>query len=261
MNRVHRYDCKFFVQLHHPGRQSIPLTVGTLPIAINLERISPKFRDIFYKMTPLAKKMQERGIVLRVAGPSKTKPCSFAKGRNRSLHNKEVKKIIQQFIDAATRVKAAGADGVELHAAHGYLIQEFLSPHTNKRTDEYGGSLENRMRFITEIINGIKNSCGKNFPIVVRLTVDECYAMIGEPNKGYGLDEGIRIARQLEVLEIDAIDVSSGYYETMNYWLEPASFSLGWRAYMAEAVKKEVSIPVIAANLIRTPKQDRKSVV
>lgn len=255
VSRVHNQNCKIFVQLHHPGRQSIPLTVGTLPIAIGLEKISPKCRDIFYKMTPLAKKMQDRGIVLRVAGPSKTKPCKFAKGRNRALSNKEIKKIIKQFIEAAKRAQLAGADGVELHAAHGYLIQEFLSPNTNKRTDEYGGSLENRMRFILEVIAGIKESCGDAFPICVRLTVDECYDKIGEPERGYQLEEGVRIAKRLEKAGIAAIDVSSACYETMNYWLEPTSFPLGWRKYMAEAVKKEVSIPVIAANLIRSPGQ------
>lgn len=255
VRRVHNHDCKIFVQLHHPGRQSIPLTVGTLPIAIGLERISPKCRDIFYKMTPLARKLQDRGIVLRVAAPSKTKPCKFAKGRNRALRNKEVKKIVRQFIEASKRVQVAGADGVELHAAHGYLIQEFLSPYTNKRKDEYGGSFENRMRFLLEIIGGIKETCGDDFPIIVRLTVDECYAKVGEQDKGYTLEEGIKIAKRLEEAGISAINVSSGSYETMNYWLEPASFPLGWRKYMAEAVKKEVSIPVIAANLIRSPKQ------
>lgn len=255
VSRVHNHNCKIFVQLHHPGRQSIPLTVGTLPIAIGLEKISPKCRDAFYKMTPLARKMQDKGIVLRVAAPSKTEPCKFAKGRNRALSNKEVKKIIKQFIEAAKRVQLAGADGVELHAAHGYLIQQFLSPNTNKRTDEYGGTLDNRMRFLLEIIDGIKKSCGDDFPICVRLTVDECYGKIGEPEKGYVLEEGVKIAKRLEEVGVAAIDVSSGCYETMNYWLEPTSFPLGWRKYMAEAVKKEVTIPVIAANLIRSPEQ------
>lgn len=255
IKRVHKHNCKIFVQLHHPGRQSIPLTVGTLPIAIGLERISPRFKNVFYKMTPLARKLQERGIVLRVAAPSKTRPCRFAKGRNRALRNKEVKKIIKQFIEAARRVQVTGADGVELHAAHGYLIQEFLSPYTNKRTDEYGGSFENRMKFLLEIIRGIKETCGDDFPISVRLTVDECYSKIGEGDRGYGLEEGVKIAKCLEEAGIAVINVSSGTYETMNYWLEPTSFQLGWRKYMAEAVKKEVAIPVIAANLIRSAKQ------
>ena len=153
------------------------------------------------------------------------------------------------------RVKKAGCDGVELHSSHGYLLQQFLSPVTNRRTDEYGGSLENRMRFILNIIKGIKAACGEDFPVIVRLTVDECYEKIGEKGKGYTLDEGVEIARRLEKAGIDAIDVSCAGYDTFNYWLEPVSFEPGWRKYMAKAVKDAVSIPVIAANLIRSPEQ------
>ncbi len=260
VDKIHNHDCKVFVQLHHPGRQNLPITVGILPMAIGLEKITPRFRNAFYKMTPLAKKMQDKGIVLSVVGPSKTPPCSFAKGRNRALRHAEVKKLIKKFIDGAIRVKKTGADGVELHAAHGYLIQQFLSPLTNKRTDEYGGSLENRMRFLLEIIEGIKNNCGQDFPIVVRLSVDECYDKIGGNKKGYSLLEGVEIAKRLEKAGIAAIDISSASYETMNYWLEPTTFEPGWRKYMAQAVKKEVSIPVIAANLIRSAKQAEEQI-
>ena len=160
-----------------------------------------------------------------------------------------------QFIEAAQRVKKAGCDGVELHAAHGYLIQQFLSPNTNRRTDEYGGSLENRMRFLTEIIDGIRITCGRDFPIVVRLSVDEMYDRIGQPGKGYGLEEGLQMAKILSDKHIDAIDVSSACYDTFNYWLEPVTFPCGWRKHLAQAVKEVVNIPVIAANLIRTPEQ------
>ena len=259
VDKIHSHNCKIFVQLHHPGRQNIPITVGILPMAIGLEKFVPKFRDAFYKMTPLAKKMQEKGIVLSVVGPSKTPPCRFAKGRNRALRHAEIKKLIKKFIDGAVRVKKSGADGVELHAAHGYLIQQFLCPLTNHRKDEYGGSLENRMRFLIEIIEGIKISCGQDFPIMVRLSVDECYDKIGE-KKGYSLQEGVEIAKRLEKAGVAAIDVSSASYETMNYWLEPVTFELGWRKYMAQAVKKEVSIPVIAANLIRSAKQAEEQI-
>ena len=167
----------------------------------------------------------------------------------------EIKRIICQFIEGAVRVKKAGCDGVELHAAHGYLIQQFLSPNTNKRTDQYGGSLENRMRFLLEIIDGIRSNCGKDFPIVVRLTVDEMYSEIGQNGKGYNLEEGIKMAKILSDKGIDAIDVSSAAYDTFNYWLEPTTFTPGWRKYLASEVKKVVDIPVIAANLIRSPKQ------
>lgn len=139
----------------------------------------------------------------------------------------------------------AGADGVELHAAHGYLIQQFLSPYTNHRTDAYGGSLENRMRFLLEILQGIKSACGKDFPVIVRLTVDECYKEIGREGVGYMLDEGVKMAKALDKAGVDAIDVSSASYDTYNYWLEPTSFEPGWRKYMAAAVKKRFLYPCL----------------
>ncbi|MBQ1995811.1 MAG: FAD-dependent oxidoreductase, partial [Clostridia bacterium] len=148
-----------------------------------------------------------------------------------------------------------GCDGVELHSAHGYLLQQFLSPRTNKRTDEYGGSLQNRTRFIVNILKGIKARCGADFPVIVRLSADECYEKIGMAGEGYTLSEGVEIAKILEKNGADAIDVSSAGYDTFNYWLEPVSFEPGWRKYMAKAIKEAVSIPVLAANLIRSPEQ------
>jgi len=255
VERVHRHNCKIFVQLHHAGWQAEPLTVGTLPLAIAMDKVIPSFRRTFYSMVPFAEKMKEKGVALRVVGPSKIEPNRFTGARNRALRRGEIKKLERQFIRAAKRVQMAGADGVELHASHGYLIQQFLSPYTNRRKDEYGGSLDNRMRFLLNIIQGIRNECGRDFPISVRLTVDECYDKIGEPLKGYHLEEGLKIAGRLEKAGIDVLNVSSAGYETMNYWLEPTSFVPGWRKYMAAAVKKVVRIPVIAANLIRSPEQ------
>lgn len=130
-----------------------------------------------------------------------------------------------------------------------------MSPVTNRRTDKYGGSLENRMRFLNEIIDDVRSKCGKDFPIIVRLTVDEMYDRIGQKGKGYGLDEGLKMAQMLDKKGIDAIDVSSAAYDTFNYWLEPTTFECGWRKNLAAEVKKVVNIPVIAANLIRSPKQ------
>ncbi|MGN0468272.1 MAG: FAD-dependent oxidoreductase, partial [Acutalibacteraceae bacterium] len=120
---------------------------------------------------------------------------------------------------------------------------------------EYGGNLENRTRFIRNILKGIKTECGNKFPVIVRLSVDECYEMIGQRGKGYNLAEGVEIAKILEQNGADAIDVSCAGYDTFNYWLEPVSFEPGWRKYMAKAVKDSVSVPVLAANLIRSPEQ------
>jgi 2,4-dienoyl-CoA reductase-like NADH-dependent reductase (Old Yellow Enzyme family)/thioredoxin reductase len=255
VDRIHRHGTKIFVQLHHPGRQNLGLLVGTVPLSIFMDKYLPFYHNVLYKIVPAGKLLLKYHLVPRVLSPSKCERSYFSDGVNRSLRKSEIIKLIGQFADAALRVKQSGADGVELHASHGYLIQQFLSPNTNKRDDEFGGSLENRMRFLTEIIRRIRKKCGSDFPIIVRLTVDECYDRIGKPGKGYNLEEGIEIARMLEKSGIDAIDVSSAAYDTFNYWLEPPSFECGWRAYMAERVKKAVSIPVIAANLIRSPEQ------
>ena len=154
--------------------------------------------------------------------------------------------------------KKAGVDIVELHGAHGYLIQQFLSPYTNHRKDEYGGSFENRMRFLEEIVTGIKERCGKDYPLMVRLTVDEMMERIGKPGEGYGLETGKKIAKRLEELGVDAINVSSANYDTYNCWLEPTTYEPGWRKHLAKAIKETVNIPVVAANVIRTPEQAEK---
>lgn len=255
--RVQRHGAKFFVQLHHPGRQNVGLLVGTVPLSIQLEKLTKgAYGKLLYKLTPkVGPLLLENDIVPSSVAPSKCDPAYFAAGRVRALRKGEIKELEQQFIDAAVRVFKAGCDGVELHSAHGYLLQQFLSPVTNQRTDEYGGPLENRTRFICNIIKGIKEACGKDFPIIVRLSADECYRFIGQEGKGYTLAEGVKIAKILENAGVDAIDVSSAGYDTFNYWLEPVSFEPGWRKFMAKAIKEAVSIPVLAANLIRSPEQ------
>ena len=254
--RIHRHGAKIFVELHHPGRQNVGLLLYTVPFCAAMQKLWPGFPRFLYSLTPKAGPwLVEKKLVPAAVCPSRAEPSYVSGGRVRALTRGEIRRLIGQFADAAERVQKAGCDGVELHAAHGYLIQQFLSPYTNRRTDEYGGSLENRMRFLEEIIRAVRARCGPAFPIVVRLSVDECYDRIGRPGTGYGLDEGVAMARRLEKMGIDAIDVSSAAYDTFNYWLEPTSFPCGWRKHMARAVKEAVSIPVIAANLIRSPEQ------
>ena len=256
-DRIHKHNCKIMVELHHPGRQNLGLMIGTVPICnIGSKLMGNLYTKILTQaVIPQGKKLQDKHIVPRTVAPSKCERSKMSDSVNRELSVNEIKRIICQFIEGAVRVKKAGCDGVELHAAHGYLIQQFLSPNTTKRPDQYGGSLENRMRFLLEIIDGIRSNCGKDFPIVVRLTVDEMYSEIGQNGKGYNLEEGIKMAKILSDKGIDAIDVSSAAYDTFNYWLEPTTFTPGWRKYLASEVKKVVDIPVIAANLIRSPKQ------
>ena len=254
VERIHRHGTKIFCQLHHPGRQSNSLMIGSWPLMERIGRFWPGYWKYFFKLVPAAEKFAKTGLVPAVVAPSAV-ACEYSRQKTRALSNREVQSLIGDFVRAARRVQQARADGVELHAAHGYLIQQFLSPRTNRRTDEYGGSFENRMRFILEIIRGIRGHCGPDFPVVVRLAVDEYYRSIGKPGEGIELAQGVEIAKCLEQAGVDAIDVSSANYETMNYWLEPASFEPGWRRNLARAVKEKVKIPVLAANVIRSPEQ------
>lgn len=254
VDRVHRLGTKIFCQLHHPGRQNHGVMRGTWAMSGVTGRLWPGYWKLFVKVAPWAKKLADHGWALPVVGPSAV-VCTHDNQRTRALMRFEIRRLVDDFIRAARRVQLSGADGVELHAAHGYLIQQFLSPHTNRRTDEYGGSLDNRLRFLLEIIRGIRARCGPGFPLMVRLTVDEYYRCIGQAGRGIELEEGVEIARRLEQAGIDAIDVSSAGYETMNYWLEPVSFEPGWRANLARSVKEAVGIPVLAANLIRSAGQ------
>lgn len=257
VDRIHDNGAKFFVQLHHPGRQNVGLMIGTVPMSVMSEKLTKgKYGDILFKLTPkYGPKLIEKKISLSSVAPSKCEPAYFSGGRVRALTYNEIKALEGRFVQAAVRAFKAGCDGVELHCAHGYLLQQFLSPVTNTRHDEYGGNAENRTRFITNIIKSIKIECGKHFPVVVRLSVDECYDMIGETKKGYRLDDGVEYAKIFAKSGADAIDVSCAGYDTFNYWLEPVSFEHGWRKYMAKAVKDSVEVPVLAANLIRSPEQ------
>ena len=213
--KIQQHNTKLFLQLHHPGRQTFSKLIGDKP----------------------------------VVAPSAI-PCKFCRQETRELTTAEVQSLVQDFINGAKRAQAAGVDGIELHGAHGYLINQFLSPYTNKRTDLYGGSFENRLRFIAEIISGIRKECGA-FPISVRISVDEMLGAAGINEKGIELAEGIRIAQALEKMGVDAINASCGIYETGNAVVEPASYPQGWRTYLIKAVKDAVRIPVIAVNVIR----------
>jgi 2,4-dienoyl-CoA reductase-like NADH-dependent reductase (Old Yellow Enzyme family)/thioredoxin reductase len=215
---VHKHGSKIFIQLHHPGRETVSALLGGQP----------------------------------VVAPSAI-PCKLVNQETRALTTEEVKQLIRQFIDGAVRVKKAGCDGVELHAAHGYLLQQFLSPYTNKREDEYGGSFENRLRMVIEIIEGIRKECGADFPIGVRLSVEEFLDKRGVEEEYIHIQDGIKIAMAFEKAGVDFVDVSCGLYETGMTCVEPISFKQGWRGGMLSAVKKQLSIPVIGVSVIREP--------
>jgi NADPH-dependent 2,4-dienoyl-CoA reductase/sulfur reductase-like enzyme len=170
-----------------------------------------------------------------------------------AMSKAEIDEVVAKFAAAAGRCKTAGIDAVEIHGAHGYLITQFMSPYTNKRTDEYGGSLENRLRFLKEIIEAIRAETGPDYPIIVRLSVDEHLEFVGAPTEGIHLDEGIEIARRVEEFGVDALDISCGIYETMNTAWEPIGFDEGWKIDGPAKVKEVVNIPVIGVSVIRNP--------
>lgn len=225
--RVHAHGTKIFVQLFHPGRQNLVVfpTVWRLNEAAG--RLLPSYWKLFFRLAggvdeaslddPKMVKRMNRWMKPLLA-PSAV-PCGLGENPIRNQNTvamtiEQIKTLTAEFIAAAGRAQKAGADGVELHGAHGYLIQQFLSPYTNRRTDEYGGSLENRMRFLQEIIQGIRKECGAGFPISVRLSVEEFYDRIGFPGQGILLEEGVEMAKRLEGFGIDVINVSSGNYDT-----------------------------------------------
>lgn len=260
-DRLHAHGTKVFCQLHHPGNQGLSLMGIFAPMFELTGRVWPGYYSMLPKFVQFTGQypavgdwMIDHMRIPAVVSASRV-PCSLNNQRTRALRRSEIVKLVQNFARAARRVQLARGDGVELHAAHGYIIEQFLSTHTNQRRDEYGGSLENRMRFLREIIGGIRRECGNDFPIMVRLSVDDFYRCIGKPGQGIELEEGVEMARRLEKAGIDAINVSSGTYETANYTMEPMSFECGWRKHLAGAVKEVVTIPVVAANLIRMPEQ------
>ncbi|MFQ6067771.1 MAG: NADH:flavin oxidoreductase [bacterium] len=150
-----------------------------------------------------------------IVAPSAVGYISYGKKKNikivpREMTLAEVEEIAQSFIAAAGRAKRAGFDGVQLHAAHGYLLSEFLSPHTNRRTDAYGGSTKNRVRIILEILDGIRERCGKEWPVVIKLQVDDFLDV--EPS--LKMPESVEIARAVAEAGFDAIEISGGIYES-----------------------------------------------
>lgn len=209
---VHQYDSKIFLQLHHPGRAVSSAALG------GLQPVAP---------SPIAD-----GMVGEIP---------------HELTVAECEELVGKFVRGAGYAKLAGFDGVELHAAHGYLIGQFLSPYSNRRSDRYGGDEAGRLQFLREIITGIQKTCGARFPISVRLSCDEYV------EGGLRLEDSVRIAKELEKWGVAAINVSAGVYESGYAIIEPQGFPEGWKKHLAAEIRKNVSIPVIAVNNIKYP--------
>ena len=212
VDRIHAYDTKVFMQLHHPGNEAFPITLHGNP----------------------------------VIGPSPVM-CKTVGVVPKEMTTAEVEAMVKNYVKAAVIAKTAGFDGVEIHAAHGYLVNQFMSPHTNHRTDKYGGDFFNRMRFISEIIISIRFACGADFPISVRMNGTDFW------DDGNDEKECQHIARYLESLGVASLNVSSGSYESGWSIIEPYPYQEGWKKHLAKGIKECVHIPVIAVNTVKHP--------
>lgn len=211
VDTIHKYETKIVIQFLHPGRQGIS--------AINYDQ--------------------------QIVAPSAIKGEPYLE-MPRALTTSEVKKLIGKFVSAAKTAYECGADGVELHAAHGYLLEQFMNPYANVRTDEYGGSFENRMRFITEIINGIKEFKPDNAFLSARINGSDFR------DRGITIEDGVQIAKYLENAGLDSINVSTGTYGTLFNIVEPSSFPEGYRSWVKQ-ITDSVNIPIIAVNHVKRP--------
>jgi 2,4-dienoyl-CoA reductase-like NADH-dependent reductase (Old Yellow Enzyme family)/thioredoxin reductase len=164
----------------------------------------------------------------------------------RALTIKEIHNLVLAFGEAARRAKEAGFDAIELHCTHSYLIDQFMSPRFNQRTDTYGGSIENRARFACEIIECMKEKVGKDYPIICRMTGDEFV------RGGITLKDAKVTAKLLVESGADCLHVSVGISDNMIPTL-PMSFPQGFFLHLAEGIKKEVNVPVIGVGKISNP--------
>lgn len=209
---VHQYDCKILPQLFHPAYMAFPIPG-----------------------TP------------RLIAPSNVGPY-YAKEAPRSVTKEELKVIIKQFGEAALRVKTAGADGVEIHAAHAHgLLGGFLSPLYNKRTDEYGGDISCRLRLTLEVIEEVRKMCGKDFIIDVRISGDEY------TDDGLNINDMIYVSKTLEKAGVDMLHVSGGTTIARGSSIPAPGTKMGSHALLSEEIKKHVSIPVATVGRITEP--------
>jgi 2,4-dienoyl-CoA reductase-like NADH-dependent reductase (Old Yellow Enzyme family) len=223
---VHRNGAKIVSQINHCGRQGNPKLIGEQPI-------SPS--DVQNKLT---------GI----------KP--------REMSVQEIEETIKAFGSAAGRIKKAGFDGLQINGAHGYLVNQFLSSYTNRRQDQWGGSMENRMRFVNRMYEEIRNEVGADYPVLIKINCED------QIRGGITLEESIEISKKLEALGFNAIEVSGGIYdagfattkgdipeELISFFpgnLQKASeFREGYFLPQAAEIKKNVSIPIISVGGMR----------
>jgi 2,4-dienoyl-CoA reductase-like NADH-dependent reductase (Old Yellow Enzyme family)/thioredoxin reductase len=210
---VHRHGAKIAIQLYHAGRQTTSKVTG-----------------------------------MSIVAPSSI-PCPVEQEMPKELSVDEIKELIEAFGQAARRAKEAGFDAVEIHGAHGYLLNQFLSPYSNKRTDEYGGIFENRMRFPLEVVKKVREEVGTDFPVIYRMSAEEYV------KGGLTIEDTKIFAQKLVEAGIDALHISGGVYESAAMIIQPAAIPQGCFVENAAAIKKAINskVPVIVVGRIKDP--------
>lgn len=214
---AHEYGAKICVQLFHGGREARWVkTHGELPLA-----------------------------------PSVVENDPFYKGAHRAMSEDEIWEVIGAFGEAARRAKEAGADGVQVHGAHAYLLSQFLSPYTNRRNDQWGGSPGNRLRLYKEVYKSIREKVGDEYPVMIKVGVEDGFT------GGLDASEGLQAAVELAKVGFDALEISSSLrgemyrgteYRTGIHKLENEAYFRAWFRY----VKSKVDVPVMAVGGFRT---------
>jgi 2,4-dienoyl-CoA reductase-like NADH-dependent reductase (Old Yellow Enzyme family)/thioredoxin reductase len=206
---VHRYGTKIVAEIQHPGRQAGAMINGVQPIA-----------------------------------PSAV-PCMATGGDlPRVLTIREIKELAGTFALAAVRAKVAGYDMISIHGGHGYIIDAFASPFSNHRTDEYGGSQENRFRFALDVYAAVRAAVGDDFAVGYRMSGDEFI------DGGLTLDDTKILAKKLESAGVDFLDISAGIYESVDIIAPPIGMPLGCLVFLAAEIKGMVEVPIITTGRI-----------
>jgi len=230
---VHRNGAKIAVQLVHAGKLAVAdMTDGITPVSPSEAAIGMKetLRDLTRE--------EFNKMVMRFA----SMPRSM---KTRELTKEDIAELVKRFAGAAERAKNAGFDGIEIHAAHGYLISSFLSPASNKRQDEYGGNLSNRARFLLEVMAAVREKVGRKYPVWCRIDCREFGI-----KDGITAEDGKKLAVMLEAAGADAIHVS-GYGGIIDGFIDaPIVYPPGNLVPYAEEIKRLVKIPVIAVGRI-----------
>lgn len=244
MEEIHKNDCKMFLQLG----------AGFGRVMVMIDMLAGLMDKKF-----LAKMLKVNRIT---ASPSELPSVWDPKRKCPEITVEEIEEIIDAYGKASKVLKDCGVDGVEIHAIHeGYLLDQFTIKNTNHRKDEYGGSLENRARFVTNIIKAIKAECGDDFPVVVRYSVTSKMrgfnkgALPGEKFEEFGRDyeESAKLAKLLEEAGADALDADNGSYDSW-YWAHPPMYMpLACNLEDAKFIKKKVNIPVFCAGRMEDP--------